>query len=118
MARTELTVNTIPANGGGIQNLTLTAGDATNDHQFDNDGNTLLYVQNTGAGAVVVTIVSVDDEFGRQEDTVLTVPITTGESLAGPFLPANFNQPGRKIFVDLDIDAGVSLAAVRYQQRR
>jgi hypothetical protein len=117
MARVALAVNDLPANGGGLNNLTFTAGDFTNDHEFANDGATLLVVKNTGVGAIVVTVASVADQFGRTKDTTLTVPAISGSdpglAVSGFFLPAIWNQAGGKVFVDLPSATGLSLAVVR-----
>lgn len=115
MARTAITINEIPFQGSLL--LTGVAGDATNNHQFDNDGNTLLLVENTDAAAKSVTIQSVDDPFGRSENIALTVAQNTIYA-AGPFIPSIWNQPGRTMFVDLDADTGVTFWAVRFNPRR
>ncbi len=122
MARVAVPMNTIPPNGAGVNNLTFVAADATNDHEVDNDGATLLVVKNTGVGAGTVTVVSVADQFGRTKDTTLTVPALSGSdpgyAVAGPFLQANWNQAGAKVFVDLTVATGLSLAAVRIPMPR
>lgn len=112
MARTALTVQEIGIHGGSIDAITWTAGDATNDHEFVNDGKTLLLVKDS-TGSQTVTIQSVEDPFGREEDTVITT--TAGEqSIAGPFSKALFNQSDGVVHVDLATDTGISLAAVRF----
>ena len=117
MARVTVPINTVPPNGTGLNNLTFVAADATSDHEFDNDGATLLVVKNTGVGVGTVTVVSVTDPYGRTKDTTLTIPALTGSdpglAVAGPFLPAIWNQAGAKVFVDLTTATGLSLAAVR-----
>jgi hypothetical protein len=112
MARTNIPIEEIPANGGSLE-ITGIAGDATNDHSFVNDGRTLLYVKNGDVSAKQATVVSVSDQFGRTGDEVLSV--TAGETaLFGPFLPAIWNQAGGVVNVDLDADTSVEVAAVRY----
>lgn len=117
MARVTVPMNTIPPNGGGLNNLSFVAGDATNDHEFDNDGATMLVLKNTGVGAITVTVVSVADPYGRTKDTSVIVPAISGSdpglAMAGPFLQATWNQAGAKIFVDLTTATGLSLAAAR-----
>lgn len=122
MARVAVPMNTIPPNGAGLNNLSFVAGDATNDHEFDNDGATLLVAKNTGVGAITVTITSVADQYGRTKDTTLVVPALSGSdpgfAVAGPFLQANWNQAGAKVFVDLTTATGLSLAAARISLAR
>lgn len=115
MARTEIAINEIPYQGILVE--TTTAGDATNGMQMSNDGNTLLKCENGGGGAVELTIQSVNDPFGRSEDIVQSVG--AGETyFSGPFIPSIWNQPGAKLFVDLDSDVSVTLTAIRYNPRR
>lgn len=95
-----------------------TAADATNDHEFTNDGRTVLYVENTGAGAVAVTIPMVADTFGRSGSKgPTTVPATTGRTVFGPFDPTVFNQSTGKVNVDIDVSAGVTLRAWKIAEK-
>lgn len=113
MARTNIPVQTLPQFGGGIQNITKTAGDAANGHEFVNDGRSRLKVQNLDASSKTVTVVSVADRFGRTKDTVLIVPAATagdpGSGEAGPFEAELFGQPGSKVNVDLSAATSVKL---------
>ncbi len=102
---------------GSIAAVSFTAGDAGNDHDFDNSGNDFLWVQNDGGGAVQVTIVSVADPFGRTGDIVMSVA-AAGRGVAGPFPGPLFNQSGgKRVNVLLDIDTSVTLAVIRYDPR-
>lgn len=117
MARVAIAINTLGPNGGGLNDTTFTAGDATNDHEFDNDGNTLLVVRNTDVAAKTVTVKSVADPFGRSQDLTLTVPALSGANpglaMAGPFLSAIWNQSGAKVHVDIASATNLSFAAVK-----
>lgn len=118
MARVEIPLTTVPFQGGASL-LTATATvatDDTNDHFFVNDGNTLVIAFNKVLGtAVAMTIVSVDDPFGRQEDLTLTV-VVNDQGVGGPFIPAIWNQGGgNQINVDVDTaDADTRLAAIKF----
>lgn len=115
MARTDIPVQTIPFQGS-VTDAVLTAGDATNDHEFSNDGEVVLFIK-TGATPVTVTVVSVPDEFGRTGDEVYTVAADK-ESFAGPFIQSIWNQSGAKIHVDLSVDTNVELAAMKFSPRK
>ncbi len=118
MARTVLTVQDIVRTG---LEATYSAGDDVNHHSFDNTGeNVLLHVKN-GATAVVVTISTPNsiDGLALAERTV-TVGGTT-ERMIGPFPNAIYGTIDTDpdpdidpaIFVDLDDDTNVTLAAFR-----
>lgn len=112
MARTAITVQTIGIHGGAINSITWSAGDAANDHEFVNDGQTLLLVKDA-TGSQAVTVVSVDDPFGRSEDTAITTA-AGGISIAGPFSKALFNQSDGTVHVDLTTATDLYVAAVRF----
>ncbi len=114
MPRTALTVQTIPPHGGGIQSITFTAADATNNHEFENDGRTMLLAKCTDASSKTVTVVSVPDLYGRSGNLAMVVPATTGEAIAGPFPPGLWSQSNGRVNVDVSAATGLSLAAVRY----
>ena len=102
---------------GSIAAVSFTAGDSSNDHDFDNSGNDILWVQNEGGGAVEVTIVSVADQYGRTGDIVMSIS-AAGRGVAGPFPQTLFNQSGgRRCNVLLDQDTSVTLAVIRFDPR-
>lgn len=114
MARVSLTVQDIPANGGTLDDITFTAADATNDHSFENDGRCLVLVKNDDASSHTVDVISVADEHGRTGDRTITAG--AGDiCISGPFLPANWNQSGGVVHLDLTDDTSMSLAVVRYK---
>jgi hypothetical protein len=115
MARTNIPVQDLPV--GGLAALTWTNSDSTNDHDFLNDGSTILIMRNSDAATKAVTIKSVTDDRGRTGDIAITVPATTGLSLVPLLPPALFNVGGR-VQVDLATSAaGFQLAAVRISHR-
>lgn len=118
MARTLIAANENAAHGGGINDLTFTAADATNDHYFPNNGKVRLLVRCTDASPHTVTIVSVTDRYGRDGDITLTVPAATGANpglaYAGPFDPGLFSQRGAddlgNVHVDITDDTDLDFA--------
>jgi hypothetical protein len=120
MPRTNIPVQVVPPFGGGIQAVTKTAGDSANGHEFINDGNTRLWIQNLDASSKTATVVSVTDEYGRTLDTVNVVPAASagdpGIGTAGPFRSNLWGQRGAadigKVFVNLSAATSVKLWAV------
>ncbi len=115
-ARTNIPVQTIPFQGG-IGDVVYTAGDATNDMQFDNDGETLVLIKNGGGVTINPNFVSVADEFGRTGDETKAV-LAGDDAIFGPFIQSIWNQAGRIMFLDLDTDASVSVAAIKFSPRK
>jgi len=118
MARTVLTVQDIVRTG---LEATYSAGDDSNNHSFDNTGeNVLLHVKN-GATDVIVTISTPNsiDGLALAERTV-TVSGST-ERMIGPFPNAIYGTIDTDpdpdidpaIFIDLDDDTNVTLAALK-----
>jgi hypothetical protein len=112
MARTALAVQDIGDFGGGIANITLSAANADG-HSIQNDGDIIVIVKNTNAATRDITFVAVDDQFGRAEDIVLTCPVTSGHTVAGPFPKHLFNQAGGLLNVDFEAVVDVTVAALR-----
>lgn len=119
MARTAIPIQTLPRNGA-IANVSWTAADAVNGHEFRNGGKVVFLAKNTDAAAHNATVKSVADEAGRTGDIAIAIPATSGYSIAGPFRPAWFNQRAAadlgKVFVDIDVATGVSFAAVQFEE--
>ena len=120
MARTSVTVQTTPRFGASLDDVTFTAGDAANDHEFVNDGNTLLLMKNTDASGKTATIPIVQNSRSLNKSGLTqTLTASGGGSeicIAGPFDPDIFNQTGGVVHVDLTDDTGVSFAAVKLQR--
>lgn len=110
MARTALTVQTISRSGLAPS---YSNGDATNDHQFLNDGKTFVHVKNGGGSSITVTIQtpgSVDGLAVADRD----VTVANGaEKMIGPFPTATYNQSGGLVYLDLSADTSVTLAAFK-----
>ena len=117
MARTELTVQDIVRTG---LEATYVAGDASNDHSFDNYGErVLIHIINAGGVDVTATVISsvVVDGLGVDDEPVV---VTQAEDrFIGPFESSIFDQEdpdnniARAVFVDLDTAASVTIAALR-----
>lgn len=111
MARTALTVQVIDLDG---LVASYTSGDATNDHEFQNDrGDIILHVKNAGASPCVVDIITAATFAGLALDDAGGTVATGTEAFFGPFDPALFNQSTGLVNVDLDQDSSVTLAALR-----
>ena len=114
MARVDIPVQVIPANGGIDQEITWTAADQTDKHSFVNTGRELLLMKSATAGAKAATIVSVANKHNRTGDGALA---PTGEgviAIAGPFLPSLWSQSGGVVHVDIADETDVTFAVVRY----
>lgn len=111
MPRTTIAVQS-PTDAGIL--LVRTNGDATNNHDFINNGSTLLVVKNGGASSINVTLRFATDKFGRTGTRVVSVAATE-EKILGPFLPELYNQDGKLQF-DLSAATSVTVAAVSAQR--
>jgi hypothetical protein len=119
MPRTLISETTV-ALGGSINDITFTAADATNDHRFVPKKNQIMLMKNTGASPAVFTFNMVADRAGRTSTEVVTVPITTGLGMMGPFPETYFKQTGGTdagfVTVDLDQDTGVTVALIELRE--
>lgn len=106
MARTALTTQIISKAG-----ITPSFVAATVDgHSFTNPGNVFVEVKNTGATPCDVTI-QTPAKYGGMDvaELVVTVPITTGDKMIGPFAPEVFNQ-GSEVYINYSVQASVTVA--------
>jgi len=101
-----------PPAGAGTAILTNTPADAANNHEFVNDGRTVLVVKNGGAGATVVDIIAVSCSHGRVGDVSQSIAAGIDQQF-GPFPQGEWNQPNAKINVDVSVDTDVELIALR-----
>lgn len=117
MARAELTVQTIDRDGMVV---IPEAGDATNDHSFENlTGDIFLEVDNQGTGAVEVTIdVPLSVDGLALPDLVISVA-GGDRTMIKPFKKNVYNQEDtdnsvdEAILINIDQDSNVFLAAIR-----
>ena len=111
MARTLIPTNTIVRTGIAPA---LTAGDATDNMYFVNDGRTLLYVLNTG-GASTLTFITpgtVDAQTIGDRDVAIGIDATEGMFI-GPFPPSIYNQSDGTVNVDINDHTTLTLEAFR-----
>ena len=114
MARTAIAVQTGAAFGGKIQDVALTAGDATNDHQFVHPGgDVLLFVKNADAAPhdVVVKAVASPRTFGRATD--ITISTTNAKESVCVIPDKGFDQGAGVVHLDLTVATGMSLAVFK-----
>jgi hypothetical protein len=100
-----------PAAADGVE-LTNTSGDAANNHEFVNDGRTVLIVKNGGGAAVTVDIIAVACSHGRVGDISKSVGVGLDFQF-GPLPAGEWNQTNGKVNVDISVDASVELIALR-----
>jgi hypothetical protein len=115
VARTAIAVNTLkgsanPANPGA--DLTLTAIDSANDHEWTlRDGDILLIVNNLGSPQSV-TLVATADPHGRTEDAT----ISTGANsfrVVGPLRTLGWVQSDGTVHLDSTGLSSMNLAVLR-----
>lgn len=119
MPRTAIPVTTIPANGATLDDLRAggTAGDAANDHEFINDGQSLLMVINESASSEAITVLSIACSHGRTLNITMT-PNLDDQAIAGPFPKGQFNQSDGTVHVDLVDDTSITFRVLKYQQNQ
>ncbi len=113
MPRTDLPVTDIVRTGTGNAG-TLVAGDDANEHEFENDGRTIICALNTG-GASILTFITPGtvDTLAIADHTVSVAIHATKVTLIGPFPPSIYNQSDGLVNIDLDDDTTFSLGAFR-----
>jgi len=113
MARVPLTVTDIIRTGVGNPG-TLTAGDETDNHEFVNDGRTIIAVLKTG-GTCVMTFQTPGtvDGLAIGEQIVTPGVDATKVTMIGPFPVGDYNQADGKVYIDIDDETTFSLGAFR-----
>lgn len=111
MPRTAITISECAKFGSSAP--TLTNADAVNNHEFDNDGQCHVLVQNASGSSVTATAKSVADPIaGRTGDLALAVPANS-LGIFPKLDPAYFNQTTGKCNIDISAATSVKLAVVR-----
>ena len=118
MARTALTVQEMvgpfeAVTAGGLD-ITFAASDATDGNSVTCTGKEILLAFNDGTAAYTVTVDSVDDEKGRQED-ITSYSLAVGDYAAvgvGLTTSKGWIQSGGVLHIDTN-NADVKLAALR-----
>ena len=84
--------------------------------QFPNDGHTFIYVKNVNIATRDVTIDSQSlCNQGVDHNIIVTVPVTTGEKLIGPFPPTRFNDPSANVQITYESEVDVTIAIIRLE---
>jgi|SRR5581483_882250 len=94
---------------------TVNSGLSTaNTYTVRNNGKTFLHVKNTGGTACVVTINANGTVAGHTLSAgSVTVPITTGDKLIGPFPAAVYDDQNHDVSFTLSFITGVTVAVVQ-----
>jgi hypothetical protein len=122
MPRVPITVNTLPKNGG-LESITWTPADATNQHYYSDAGSVILLARNGDASTKTVTLVSVaEPEFGRTGDKAFVVPAAVGGKSGvipiGLVSPQGFRQTGTtNVNVNVSASTNLDLAAISITAR-
>lgn len=115
MARQEHTVTEAQGPYGGYAagsvDLTFLAADTVNKEQVPSRRGESILAQNSGTGAVLVTVTAVPDRYGRAVDLEYSVPAGT-TSYIGPFQPHGWQQPDGYLYFEAAA-ADVSFAVIR-----
>ena len=102
MARVDIPVEamsrTLTLIGSGGSEVT---GDAANEHDFDNDGNTVLVVRNAGSTSRTVEIVVQQTVDGQTPPVKSLTLANAAHFVVGPFSPTAYNIAG-KVQVNVD----------------
>lgn len=110
MARTAISIVNV-GNQGAVNGITFDTGDTANNMKFENDGNTVLLIDNGTASTANITVASVADEAGRTGDHSLAV--AAGDTtIVGPLKRTWWNQP-QSSDVNVDLDQAVDIVALR-----
>lgn len=114
MPRTAIPVTTVTRDG--VLDIDVTGNRIlsvpADDHTVANNGRTFLYVKNTSAGSLTVTVPAKD---GVSDNIVATV-LTGDHVILGPFHRSKYNVPQTStMWVDVNgVNDDLALAAYRY----
>lgn len=85
-----------------------------NTYTFRNNGKTFLHVKNAGGTACVVTLLSPATVAGHAVAAgTVTVPITTGDKLIGPFPASVYDDVNHDVSFTLSFITSVTVAVVQ-----
>ena len=113
MGRVNLPVTNIIRTGVGNPGV-LVAGDETDNHEFVNDGRTIISVLKTG-GTCAMTFLTPGtvDEQDIAGQIVTPGVHATQNTLIGPFPPSVYNQSDGTVHIDIDDETTFLLGAFR-----
>lgn len=108
MARVNIPITNITRTGVSLA-AAGTAGNSVDNHEFVNDGNTILRVKNTDGASKTVTLRIARTVDGQAvTNRTVNVGATTGDVAMGPFPVVDY---GSLMQVDLSAATGVTLYA-------
>jgi hypothetical protein len=119
MPRTDLTVQTVPAFGGNLEDLSYTAADAANNMQFPHSGDDRMFVivknKHSSQQDVVLVSVGSNKTFQRTGDVTIETSAGSGadkESIQA-IPPTGFTQTDGNVHLNIADDTALSLAVIR-----
>ena len=114
MARVAIAINSLlgSKNPAYTAALTVTSGDASNDHEWALQRGDMLYIENTDASSHTANVIAVADPTGRTEDVNLTGFAAGARLVMGPFNAEGWAQTDGKVQVNVD-HASFRLAVLR-----
>lgn len=108
MARVDITTAFTSVSSRGATYTPIAAN--ADGHSFTNNGKRFVLVENSNAATRDVTAVhpGLADVNLAVPDRVVTVPVTTGRAILGPFGP-EYNQPDGKVHINYEATAGLTV---------
>ena len=118
MPRVDVPVQRIP-NNGSIPNVEAggVAGDAANDHDMVNDGQTEIWFFNGGGLTINATILSQPDSLNRLGNIPIAIP-AGASAVVPPLTPRSAWNVSGRVEIDVDTAAGLTIAGVNRTTRR
>ena len=114
MARTAIPVQTTNPYGGKIEDISYTAGDATNDHEFAHPGgDVLVLIKNGSGGSIDTTLVGVASAKTFNRATDVTISTGAGEESVVVVPSSGFDQGSGVVHLDLTTDTSMEFAVVK-----
>ena len=92
----------------------LTAGDATNHHEFLNSGKEFLDVLNGDASPINVILITPGEVDGQAIDDRTVVVPATSRTKIGPFPPAQYNNSSGMVQFSISAETSVTLGVFSY----
>ena len=91
---------------------TLVAAEAGGD-EFVNSGRDFIHVKNSGAETTVIINSQVNCSQGVDHDVTVTIPLTTGWKMIGPFPKDRFNDTAGKVQITYGDHTNLTIGIVR-----
>jgi hypothetical protein len=112
MARTSITVQTATAFGGELEDITLTAGDATNDMSFVHPGtqSCFVFIKNGHTASIDVVLKGVATQRTYNRAVDVTVSTTNAKESIVAVPPVGYTQSDGTVHLDMTVDTNLELA--------